>query len=150
MLTLIFAAETGGSLTELAAEQAENATNFSSAYRYTHGTAAAMRRGSVVRLSESCDDTEFSGGFLTDFGDKPLIRLSAGLGTQRIGSGGGGTVWRAMHDTGLSLYDEYPLENRQSDGDECGCVRGQQHAAQRWNVYSSELGAGRYCDGVWK
>ena len=123
MLTLLFAAETGGSLTELAAVQTDDATDFSFGGRYTHGTTAAMRRGSVVSLSESCDDTEFSGGFLTDFGDKPFIRFSAGLGTQRFGSGGGRTVWRAMHDTGLSLHDEYSLENRQPAGGECGCVR---------------------------
>ena len=78
LLTLLFAAERGGSLTELAAAATENATNFFLAGRYTHGTTAAMRRGSVVSLSESCDDTEFSGRFLTDFGDKPFIRLSLG------------------------------------------------------------------------
>ena len=55
LVTPCFAAERGGSLTELAAGEAENATNFFPRGRYTHGT-AVMRRGSVARLSVCCDD----------------------------------------------------------------------------------------------
>ncbi len=147
-MTLLFAAERGGSLTELAAAAAENATNFSPRRRYTHGTAAAMRRGSVVCLSEYGDDTELSGEFLADPGDKPVIRLSAGLGTQRIGSGCGWTVWGDLHDTGLSLYDEHPVADGEYGFDERNSIwMQQQYAAKMRHLCSAEHGAGRGCNG---
>ena len=151
LVKLIFAAERGGSLTELAAAGFENATNFFSCGGYTHGTAAAIRRGSVVWISESCDVTELSGGFPADLGDKPFIRLSAGMVAKCIGSCVGRIVQRRVHDTGISFFYEYFLAFGKSDGDECGCFWCEYWCgAEIRDLYPADHGVGRCGDGIWR
>lgn len=148
LVTPLFAAERGGSLTELAAAGFENATNFFLRDGYTHGT-AAVRRGSDVCLSECGDVTELSGKPSVDSGDEPFIRVSAAMVAQRFGCGSGGTVRRRVHDSGISFSNECAVACSKSVTDWFDCLWMEpEYAKKNRNVCVAQHGAGGSCDGV--